>query len=638
MIRHYSPLEKRNKMKTVIINGKEVQLLKEIGAGQEAIVYDIGGGFVAKIYRKANDPFYTNNPVEQLAAKQKIAVMSKKLQAFPTNLPQNVITAQALVTDKKGQFLGYVMRFVQGAESLLTYGDIQYRENNSISNTEIQQIFINLHSTLKSLHHKGIVIGDMNDLNILVKNKETLLIDTDSFQFGGFMSTMYTEKFVDPLLCGEIVNSTMSRWTMIQPHTKLGDWYSFTGLLFKTLLFVDPYGGIHKPKDSRKKLKPLQRIKNRVTVFDDEVVYPKHATPYTVLPKQLLEYFKEVFISDKRSEFPLHLLNSLQWKHCSQCGIEHATLQCPMCNLNKIIPIVVSNSVKAQEIFKTTGTILQAVLQSGKLYILYYENGAYRRETGEILLTSTLERNLHFSIQQNASYIANSNCLIKVKSEKAEHSLALDTVGTKPLFATNSEKLFWMENGILKGENPLGLDYSPILIGQGIANQTLFWVGEHLGFGMYKAGSLLQGFTFNPNSRGINDQINLPSILGEIIDAKAYISDEMIWLCLAVKDKAKYLNHLVIISKKGEILLHCDTSQDEYPWLEEIKGKCANGKYLFIPTNDGITRVGLDISGAVETKVFSDTAPYVNQRTQLLVSPKGIYVIKKNTITLLSVK
>jgi len=625
-------------MKIVIINGKEVQLLKEIGAGQEAIVYDIGGGYVAKIYRSGNDPFYTNNPAEQLAAKQKIAGMYNKLQAFPKNLPQNVITAQALVTDKRGKFIGYVMRFIQGAENLLSYGDLQYREIHNISNREIQQIFVSLHSTLQQLHSNEVVIGDMNDLNILVKNKEAILIDTDSFQFGSFLSTMYTEKFVDPLLCGDIVINTTKQWTMVKPHTKVGDWYSYAGLLFKTLLFVDPYGGIHKPKNPQTKLKQVQRIQKRVTVFDSEVLYPKHATPYNVLPQSLLHYFQEVFVKDRRGEFPLHLLTSLQWKKCSQCGMEYATSHCPICNVGKVVPIFVSSSVHIQEIFTTSGIILQAVVQSGKLKILYHENGTYRRETGEVVLTSELHRNFHFALQQHATYVAANHQLLKLKDEKAEHTLAVDMVGNKPIFTTNNEKLFWLENGTLKAENSLGLDYSPTIIGQGIANQTLFWVGDQLGFGMYKAGSLLQGFTFIPQSRGINDQLTLPPILGEIIDAMAYIGDGRIWLCIATKEKAKYINHLIIISKQGNILHHADTSNNEYEWLEEIRGKSASGKYLFAATNEGIVRIGLDTNATIESKVFSDTAPYVNQKTQLIVSHQGIYAVKKNKIELITVK
>jgi len=47
-------------MKTVYLNGQALRLTKEIGAGQEAVVYDMGNGQVAKVYRIPNDPIMRN--------------------------------------------------------------------------------------------------------------------------------------------------------------------------------------------------------------------------------------------------------------------------------------------------------------------------------------------------------------------------------------------------------------------------------------------------------------------------------------------------------------------------------------------------------------------------------------------------
>ena len=42
------------------------------------------------------------------------------------------------------------------------------------------------------------MVGDFNDLNILVTGTDAWLIDADSFQFGTYLSPVFTERFLDP--------------------------------------------------------------------------------------------------------------------------------------------------------------------------------------------------------------------------------------------------------------------------------------------------------------------------------------------------------------------------------------------------------------------------------------------------------
>ncbi|MDR0606790.1 MAG: hypothetical protein LBG52_00150 [Candidatus Peribacteria bacterium] len=620
-------------MKLVFLNGKPLVLLKEIGAGQEAVVYEIGGGKVAKLYRQPNDSYYAGSSVEQQAAKIRLAMIRKKLSAFPSGLPANVIGPQALLTDTKGEIVGYVMPFIRGAETLLTYGDLQFRESKNVSNNEIRDLFLTLHQTVKAVHQQGVVIGDFNDLNILVKNKIPYLIDTDSWQFGQVLSTMYTERFVDPLICG-LHNGI---WVMTKEHNPLGDWYAFNALLFKTLLFVDPYGGIYKPKDPAKRVKQQLRPQHRITVFNPEVVYPKHALDWKVLPDVLIQHFQNLFIKDQRGEFPVQLLETMHWQTCPQCGIQHAKSRCPICTAGMIIPVVVSGNVQVQEIFKTTGTLLYVTYQQGKLLYLYHENGKYKRENAEVVRIGEIDRAMRFAVQNATTVFARENTLFHIQKGK-QTQLSIDCVGTRPIFSVTENTLFWVEHGRILRANPLGLEYTPIKAGEGIANQTLIWADEKFGFGMYKAGNILQGFTFEKGRSVINDSVQLPSIKGEILDAKCYLSGSRIWLFFALKDRATYLNRVIVLNEQGQMLADLSNENADYAWLEHIKGKSAFGGYLFCPTDDGIVRIGIDASGSLETKVFSDTVHYVNSYSQLIVSPQGIYVMYKQKIVLLTIK
>jgi H/ACA ribonucleoprotein complex subunit 3 len=627
-------------MKTVYLNGQVLRLTKEIGAGQEAVVYDMGHGQVAKIYRLPDDPYYAQSLEEQKAAKIRISMHQKKLALFPRGLPSNVVAPSNLITDKQGIILGYTMPFVTGAETMLTYGDMGYRQSTNISNNEIKDIFIHLHETLKALHSKKVIVGDFNDLNILVKNKQVYMIDTDSYQFGNFISTMYTEKFVDPLLCDVVAKGNDSLWTMTRSHTYHGDWYAFCALLFKSLLFVDPYGGVYKPKDSTKRIKQQLRPSHRINVFNPEVVYPRHAYPYKVLDGNLLRYFQDVFSKDLRGEFPQALLRNMQWKSCNACGIEYATAQCPVCNAGYTIavPISVSGNILIKEVFVTNGTIVFADIQNGKLVYVYHENNEYKRETDRVLTTGPLSRSLHIAINGSSTVLSEAHTMAVVDTAGQAKKMFVDCVGMRSVCDANSQQIFWIENGNIYKSNPLGLDYSPIHLGQTIIDQTLLWTGKTFGFGMYKAGNILQGFMFDEVSKVINDNVHLPFIKGEIIDAKTYFSDSIAWLCIATKDQSKYINHCIVLDKQGKILTHINDETMEQPWLSHTKGKSASANYLFCPTDDGIMRVAIDTNGHLETKIFVDTEHHVNEQSRLLVSPMGIYVIKRNKIILVSMK
>ncbi|AHB41602.1 TPA: hypothetical protein DIC40_07530 [Patescibacteria group bacterium] len=627
-------------MKTVYLHGQSIRLTKEIGAGQEAVVYDMGNGNVAKIYRQSNDPYYTQSPEEQQAAHVRISMHQKKLTMFPRGLESNIISPRELLTDKQGLVVGYTMPFITGAETLLTYGDIHYRESMNISNNEIRDIFVNLHKTLKSLHNHGIVIGDFNDLNTLIKNQQVYMIDTDSYQFGSFMSTMYTEKFVDPLICDIITKGKESFWTMTKNHNPLGDWYAFSALLFKTLLFVDPYGGIYKPKDSTKRIKQQLRAHHRINVFNPEVVYPKHAYPYNVLTDDMIHYFKNLFDKDNRGEFPIKLLEDMHWQRCPVCGLEYATSHCPICTVGVKIfaPVAVSGNVQMHEIFHTDGVILFVTLENNKLMYLYHQDNGYKRENSEIVMKGELDRGLHFAINDTTTIFGKSNTMLTHFADGKINKTFVDCVGNKSIFDANNQNMFWIENGTIYKGNPLGLEYSPSQIGQGVADQTLLWVGNTLGFGMYKAGNILQGFVFEMTSKVINDRVVLPFIKGQITDAKCFISDAIIWLMIATKDQSQYINHCIVIDRQGNVLAHIDNSIDNYSWLNHIKGKSAFANYLFCPTDEGILRISFNSSGKLESKLFVDTEQYVNEQSKLIVSTHGIYVVKRNKIILLAIK
>ncbi|MCY3023248.1 MAG: hypothetical protein NTW87_30085, partial [Planctomycetota bacterium] len=338
-----------------------------IGKGGEADVYDIGQGLALKLFKPPTHPDLAGFPEQQAAAARRLAEHQRKLRDFPRGLPERVVTPVNLVTDRPGgDIVGYTMRLVRGAEVLMQYGEPSFRQQGVRSETVVA-IFRDLHDTLSRLHRVSVVVGDFNDLNVLVSGTQACLIDADSFQFGAFLTQVFTERFVDPLLCDPAAPSPV----LCRPHNRDSDWYAFLVMLFRSLLLVDPYGGVYRPKDAAKRIPHAARPLKRITVFDPEVLYPKPATRYDILPDDLLQYFHKVFIKDARGEFPISLIANLAWATCPVCGAEHARRACPLCahavavRVREVVEV--HGQVTVTEVLRTTGLIVHATAADGVL-------------------------------------------------------------------------------------------------------------------------------------------------------------------------------------------------------------------------------------------------------------------------------
>lgn len=611
----------------IYLNGKKIPInpSQSIGKGGEADIYDIGGGQVVKIFKQPNHPDYQNFPDQQQAARERIAEHQQKLRYFPSNLPSHVIQPQGLVTDAKGKnILGYIMPLVKDAEVLLKYSNSNFRQAG-ISQQAIVEIFQNLHTTVTAIHQAGVIIGDFNDLNVLVKNTVAYLIDADSFQFGGFFCKVFTARFVDPLLC----DRQISKPVLNQTYNYNSDWYAFAVMLMQCLLFVEPYGGVYKPKDPNKRIPHDARSLHRITVFHPEVKYPKPAIPYQVLPDDLLNYFQQVFEQDLRGEFPRKILDNLQWMNCPNCGKEHARNICPYCfGIIYKIPIqTVRGMVTATEIFITNGVILYATIQLGKLQWIYHEDGEFRREDRWIFLTGNLDSQLKFRIRGKSTLIGKQGQLLTFTPGKEIDRLAVEN------FDANAYSRYWTYGGQLLRDGQLGSEY----IGDVLANQTYFWVGESFGFGFYRAGNLNIAFVFDSQKKGINDRVKIPFPPGQIIDTNCIFTSDRCWFFWSTQAQGIDINCCIVIRSNGNIEASCQTQAGDNSWLSNIYGKCAVGNLLLVATDEGITRVEINNGKIIQTKDFPDTEMFVNANSQLFPGKQGLYVVNSREILLLKI-
>jgi len=617
----------------IYLKGKRIRIdpQKSIGKGGEADVFDIGGGRALKIFKPPNHPDL-DKPEEKIKAERKLAEHQKKLPAFPHNLPPAVIAPEELALDQAGKIAGYAMRYVTGAEVLLRYAEKKFRQMG-VSQEKVVTIFKSIHATVRGIHEAKVVIGDFNDLNVLVKGREAIFIDSDSFQFGNFLSITFTERFLDPLLS----DPKEKRLLLARPQSTNSDWYAFAVMLMQCLLFVGPYGGIYRPKNPKDRLPQEARPLRRITVFDPDVGYPKPAIPYKVLPDALLDYFYKTFKQDQRGEFPFPLLEDMHWTRCPVCSTEHARTTCPNCL--QVAPaaikeaVTIRGQVKATRVFRTSGIILYAALQENKLLWLYHENDKFKREDGQTIISGELDPQMRFRLSGTRTLLGKDNNVVTLSPGKEAEKLAVDAYGNLPIFDANEKFRYWTENGQLFRDGDLG----PKIIGNVLAGQTLFWVGSKLGFGFYWAGNLKVAFLFDALYTGINDNIALPALKGQLVDSTAVFASDAVWFLLALKEGSKIVNRCFLIEKSGKILAEAEADAQNGDWLGTLRGKCAAGKFLFAPTDDGIVRLEAETGKIVKTREFPDTEPFVDTNSHLFASSQGIYTVQDREIILLKI-
>ncbi len=621
----------------VYLEKKQVKLRprQAIGKGGEADIYDIGNGKALKLFKQPDHPDYRGFPLEQKNAVERLKIHQKKLKTFPRNLPANVVVPEELATDKSGQqIIGYSMRHLTDTEVLNRYAQPVFRQAG-ISHETIVRIFLDLHKTVNGLHRSGVVIGDFNDLNVLVDEQRAFLIDSDSFQFGHFLCQVFTTRFVDPLLC----ISQNGRLMLSKAFQKDSDWYAFTVMAMLCLLFVDPYGGIYRPKDRTKRvaqeLRPLQRI----TVFNPEVRYPRPAIPFQTLPDELLHYFHQVFEKDRRGEFPERLIADLGWQTCPNCRTEHARSQCPDCA--RAAPVAIKSvtrirgQVTADRIFRTTGQILFAAFQADRLHWLSYENQQFKREDGSTVMSGQLDPRMRFRLKKQETLIGYRGVVVHLSKEgQVMEKLATDGLGTLPVFDANLDHSYLLQNGRLLRSGHFGPEH----VGDVLTKQTLFWVGPQFGFGFYRAGGLNVAFVFDAKHSGIDDRVKLNPLAGQLLDSSCTFSHDYCWFFAVMRERGRTVFHCAVIRADGSIVATMRQEAEEAGWLSTVRGKFAVGRFLLAATDEGIVRVEVENGRIVKTREFPDTEPFVNAGCHLLAGHEGIYVIDRQEINHLKIR
>jgi hypothetical protein len=630
-------------MRRVEVGGRTIKVdpADAIGKGGEADVYALPDGRALKLFKLPDHPDFAGQPAQQDAARVRLAEMQTKLDRFPGTLPPEVVAPSELALDPRSrEVVGYAMPHVPNAEVLMRYGERAFRDRTPVSAVAVLRVFQRIAAAVRALHDAGIVIGDFNDLNVLVAGGEPRLIDADSMQFGRYLCRAYTERFLDPLLA----DRSAPRPALLRPYEPSADWYAFAAMLFRSLVLVDPFGGVYAPGDPSRRVPHPARPLRGISVFHADVRLPKAAHRLDMLPDAVLELFRRVFEDADRAPFPLDQLLSARWLSCPHCGLEHARPACPACRTAPPAPalpptVVVRGEVTATRLLSLGGVgaaILAAAVDEAKVRWLALEHGVLRRESGATVEVPAAARGgtPWAAVEGDCTIFATRDSVYRVAPSGAVESYSADPLaqGGATSVAATPTSLTWQDAGQLLRRGSHG----PEVVGSVLRGQTRIWAGERLGFGVSRAGPLSLAFLFSPRARGINDRVALPRARGRVVEEMVAIGGDRVWHLLRESAGGRLTTRCTAVSAAGEIIATAEAAEGDDSWLAGVRCVAAAGAWLFAVTEDGIVRVGA-AAGRIEVAArYPDTAPFVGDPCQLLVGADGLYVVTSREIVRLT--
>jgi tRNA A-37 threonylcarbamoyl transferase component Bud32 len=203
---------------------------------------------------------------------------------------QNVIVPQETIYDKNDKPIGFTMPFVSDTHPLCKLFTNSFKGKQNVSPEDVNTIIKKMQDILEFIHSKGILVVDLNELNLLVSEKFDVVyfIDTDSYQTESYKATAIMASIRDPLV-------TRNEWS------EGSDWFSFAVLAFQMWIGIHPFKGSHP---DYKKKEWMKRMEDGVSIFNDKASLPKMCNPLSVIPPSHYEWMKSVFEQNARTSPP----------------------------------------------------------------------------------------------------------------------------------------------------------------------------------------------------------------------------------------------------------------------------------------------------------------------------------------------
>jgi H/ACA ribonucleoprotein complex subunit 3 len=612
-------------MKTVVYKQQQIQLDEKnsLGTGGEATVI---------LHDKLAFKLYHTPSKER----------SEKLKDFlqlNAKLPDNVAFPIDLVFDTRSKVIGFTMPVANKCKEVINLSNKKYRTQEQVTSNDIVKVFRHIKSTVDEIHSNNLIIGDFNDLNVLFNTHFlSVFIDVDSFQFGNYPCPVGTDQFIDPSLYGIDLSKKPC-------FTKETDWYSFAVMLFKSLLFAHPYGGVHKTYQTL-----FDRAQQKITVFEKDVIYPKIAINPDTLSDELLDYFYKVFKQGKRFDVPQSTLQNLEFVKCQKCNnsFYNGRGQCPVCFGVVVKPVVdISQIITKKQIdddkciadtlFFTEGIILfSKVLTDNRIVIVEYASNQtnlhiINGKKSTLKLWSGHSRDTKYDFFQNYFVVSQEKDLMVFDVSSRLQPLAKTTTLTfdgMPVFCCSEKKLYRLTDKVLSICEVYNGSLVENVSIQTLENQTWLDVGSNdLGIGYFRIFDQYHYFVFSSKGRF---EINLTKQNGKIIETCAEFSKSTVLFLQKTLYKGRTYSHYHIIDDQGQVLESKSEESISSDLLKNLSGKSLVGTTIVHPSDAGIV-----LEKKQQLALKKETSSYIDSNDKLSIYKDGILAVSEHKVTFL---
>ena len=186
-----------------------------------------------------------------------------------------------------------------------------------MSDDEAEELFLNMTYGVFMLHRQGIILGDLNERNILydTDRKLPLFLDIDSAQVDDFVCDAYTAEFLDPLIGRKRLDGAEDKGEGSYEYSNSSDIFALAVNIYKLMTGFYPadFLGRGKPGDTgeltKRKIFLLRLLNDRKFLQDTGIELLDNSEQERRLMQikktypALYQHFIDIFVNDQRSYF-----------------------------------------------------------------------------------------------------------------------------------------------------------------------------------------------------------------------------------------------------------------------------------------------------------------------------------------------
>ncbi len=503
------------------------------------------------------------------------------------NLDKNIFITPDELLYRNNNVAGYTMKFAgKDFFALASCFNKSFCKKNNCNQKIKFKIAQNLINAVKSAHKCNIVIGDLNQYNVLVDAKGNIkLIDTDSYKIPGYThSGLLLDEIRDYLYNG-IVN-------------KNSDYFALSVLLFYLFTYTHPFKGIH-PKFK----KISERMIHKIPVFANDPLLKVPKVYQALQDTKLQNDFKRMYIDGAR--FLLNL---------SGQTITTVTVKPKVKLLDEkdlVISVVLDNKNIVNVEFETSGGYIEAQDR----FIVFAANYKGSLTHRFDVLKSDYQR----------IFVSEKN-ILAVKDDTLYHYRnAGDVVKLTNILIEKDMKLHQFDNILLMiGQRQMYKLYIDEILNHSIKNQRIEIFGEgfshHTGLVQNSGG--VQRIFYNTGK----DIATVKS--GK--NVKAVYQKENVGMVQYIENKQLINRYFKIKGLKQEFAAQATESYSHFAFMPTEKGE----GFIFEPTDTGIS--------VIRTEDFQPISKMdtqnISAQTALFHTKSGIIAWEDNTVLLINKK